>query len=304
MKKLTPVAIIALQDALTRAYWYKRGLKSFLLRALSDNLIVSQLDWNGTKRDTVIQLIDFLERRSNGTEELLRLCDAICELTDFSHLLMENDGERKAQDAKNAISQLRKLITPRQEEIEQEKIRKQKRIETERKKEEFKSTQQLLEEMRQKFLELSKGDNPQSRGYELEKVMIALFNLSELNPKSSFKIIGEQIDGAFTLENTHFLFEAKWHSKPIEKSELVSFEDKVVGKLENTLGLFLSINGFSADSLTAFGNRQEKRVILMDGMDLMAVLEQRISLSKLISRKKEIAATEGKILAGIQDILS
>lgn len=305
MKKLTPVAIVALQEALTLAYWYKSGLKSFLLRVLSDKLIVSRLDWEAKKRDTVIELVRYLENQPNGAEELLRLCDAICELTDFSHLLKEDNGVQKAQNAQQAIAQLKNLITPRQEEIEKEKIRKKNRAEAEKQKQEFKDTKQLLEDMCQKFLELSSNkDNPQMRGYELEKMMITLFELADLNPKSSFKIIGEQIDGAFVLENTHFLFEAKWHSKPIEKNELVSFADKVQGKLKTTLGLFLSINGFSQDSLTAFQNRQEPPVILMDGMDLMAVLEQRISLAKLISRKKEIASTEGKIFANIQEVLS
>ena len=178
-------------------------------------------------------------------------------------------------------------------------------MESEKQKQEFKNTKQILEDIRQKFLELSNDkSDPQKRGYELEPIMNKLFELEDLNPKSSFKTTGEQIDGAFVLENTHYLFEAKWHSKPIEKIELVSFADKVKGKLKTTLGLFLSINGFSQDSLTAFQQRQEPSVILMDGADLMAVLDQRISLSKLISRKKEIASTKGKIFANIQEILS
>ncbi|MBR3481726.1 MAG: hypothetical protein IKH45_02410 [Neisseriaceae bacterium] len=305
MQKLSAVAIIALQEALTYAYWYKSELKSFLLRVLSDNLIVSRLDWNTSKRDTVIELVRYLEKQHNGTEELLHLCNAICELTDFSHLLKEENGVQKAQNAKRAIEQLRTLITPRQEEIEKEKIRKKNRVESEKQKQEFKNTKQILEDIRQKFLELSNDkSDPQKRGYELEPIMNKLFELEDLNPKSSFKTTGEQIDGAFVLENTHYLFEAKWHSKPIEKIELVSFADKVKGKLKTTLGLFLSINGFSQDSLTAFQQRQEPSVILMDGADLMAVLDQRISLSKLISRKKEIASTKGKIFANIQEILS
>lgn len=305
MQKLSAVAITALQNALTYAYWYKSELKSFLLRVLSDNLIVSRLDWNTTKRDTVIELLEYLEKQPNGTEELLHLCNAICELTDFSHLLKEDDGVQKAQKAKYAIEQLRKLITPRQEEIEKEKIRKKNRAEAEKQKQEFKNTKQLLEDIRQKFLALSNDEsNPQNRGYELEKMMNDLFELEDLNPKSSFKTTGEQIDGAFVLENTHYLFEVKWHSKPIEKIELVSFADKVTGKLKTTLGLFLSISGFSQDSLTAFQQRQEPSVILMDGADLMAVLDQRISLSKLISRKKEIASTKGNIFANIYEILS
>lgn len=124
--------------------------------------------------------------------------------------------------------------------------------------------------------------------------MYRLFALNDLDPKASFKILGEQIDGAFSLENTEYLFEAKWQQQPINKADLVIFESKVKSKLENTLGLFLSIEGFSPEGVEAF-QAKDKVIILMDGSDLMAILEDRIKLAQLISRKKQIAAREGRI---------
>ena len=67
--------------------------------------------------------------------------------------------------------------------------------------------------------------------------------------KSSFKIIGEQIDGAFTFDGTDFLLEAKWQKEPIPASELYAFGGKITNKLKNTLGLFISIDGFSKDGI-------------------------------------------------------
>jgi hypothetical protein len=61
-------------------------------------------------------------------------------------------------------------------------------------------------------------------------------------------------------------------------------------KLDNTLGLFLSINGFSEDGAKAHSSGR-RVMLLMDGSDLMAVLEGRIDLIQLLLRKRREVAT-------------
>jgi hypothetical protein len=68
--------------------------------------------------------------------------------------------------------------------------------------------------------------------------MYDLFELFDLDPKASFRNTGEQIDGAFSLEGTDFLFEAKWRQDPSAASDLDAFAAKIRRKLENTLGVF------------------------------------------------------------------
>ncbi|MCO4166761.1 hypothetical protein L0F67_10025 [Actinobacillus suis] len=148
--------------------------------------------------------------------------------------------------------------------------------------------------MKQEFISLATSQDSQQRGFKLENLMNKLFTLNDLDPKAAFKIIGQQIDGAFTLDGIEFLFEAKWVKPPINNSDLAIFKEKVKSKLENTLGLFLSIDGFSEDGVAA-SQSSDKVMILMDGSDLMAVLEERISFIELINRKKQIAAREGRI---------
>jgi hypothetical protein len=38
--------------------------------------------------------------------------------------------------------------------------------------------------------------------------------------------VGEQIDGAFTLDGTEYLFEAKWHRELVNKAELAAFSER------------------------------------------------------------------------------
>jgi Restriction endonuclease len=129
-----------------------------------------------------------------------------------------------------------------------------------------------------------------------------IFELFDLDPKAAFKNVGEQIDGAFALQGTEYLFEAKWHKAPVSIQALDGFAAKVGRKLDNTLGLFLSINGFSADAVTLH-SAGRPRTILMDGADLMAVLEERIDFVSLLLRKKRHAAHTGGIYLPIHQII-
>lgn len=132
--------------------------------------------------------------------------------------------------------------------------------------------------------------------------MYDLFELFDLDPKASFKNLGEQVDGAFNLEGTDYLFEAKWQKEMVNKADLAAFSDKVRTKLENTLGVFLSINGFSADGIAAH-QAGGASIILMDGADLMAVLEERIDFVSLLLRKKRHASQTGNIFYTYYEML-
>jgi hypothetical protein len=124
----------------------------------------------------------------------------------------------------------------------------------------------------------------------------------DLDPKASFKIIGEQIDGAFTFDNTDYLLEAKWQTDPVNAGDLYKFAGKISGKLKNTLGLFISMNVFS-EECTQVKSEALKTMVLMDGEDLSVILEGRISLRDLLYRKRRHASRTGDIYLKAKDIL-
>ena len=165
------------------------------------------------------------------------------------------------------------------------------------------AVQQKLEELREEYYKLLASDQPQKRGFHLERIIRELFEIFDLDPKASFRITGEQIDGAFALEGTDFLFEAKWQQDLVGAAELDSLAGKLGRKLENTLGLFLSINGFSEDGIKAHASGR-RLILLMDGSDLMAVLEGRIDLFQLLLRKRRHASRTGNIYLRIHEILT
>lgn len=294
-KRLAPAAIPALKEALCAVYWYKADLRSFLQQCLSNPAILATLNWDSYKRQVVSDLVDYLVRdQDKYLGDLTRLCNAVCDLSTFQHLEQLEGGAQKAERARAAIAQLKGLVTPHQEarkeadDLAERQRRAAEKLRTNA------AVRQKLEDIKARYMALVVSSNVQGRGFELERVMYDLFELFDLDPKASFRNTGEQIDGAFSFDGTDYLFEAKWQQELVNAAALDSFASKVRRKLENTLGVFLSINGYSQDGIAAH-SAGGAVIILMDGADLMAVLEERIDFVSLLLRKKRHASQTGSI---------
>lgn len=302
-KKISAQAVIALKEALTNIYWRKQDLRQFIYLTIKNNLIVSTIDWdNNMKYESVSQLIDRMTARPDMYfEDLMLLLQETSNFNDFSHLKKWDDSEKKIQKAKDAVLKLRQqtkgyfdIIT----ELKEAETRRETNIQKMRSSMAF---SERLEDLKARFLSIATNENHHERGYDLEKLLNDLFILFDLDPKSSFKITGEQIDGAFTFDNQDYLLESKWQKKQLSASDLYEFGGKISGKLKNTLGLYISLEGFSNDCLKV-ESPILKSMILLDGLDLMMVLDGRIKLNDLIYLKRRHASQTGEIFYRISGV--
>jgi restriction endonuclease Mrr len=302
-KRLSPAATVALKEALCNIYWYKADLRSFLQQCLSNPAVLATLNWDNYKRQVVADLVECLCRdQERHLGDLTRLCNEVCNIRSFKHLEQLDGGEQKAQRARESVEQLRQIVQPHDEiEAERDAMAERQRRYAE-KLQANQAVREKLQEVKARYMALVTSPNKQGRGFDLEKVMYDLFELFDLDPKASFRNTGEQIDGAFSLEGTDYLFEAKWQQELVRAESLDAFSKKVERKLENTLGVFLSINGFSADGVAAHSSGRAS-IILMDGADLMAVFEDRIDFVSLLLRKKRHASRTGNLYLRIHEIL-
>ena len=302
-KKIAPAAVHSLKEALTSVYWYKPDLRGFLNQCLADPTILSHLDWSDFKRNIVGTLVDHLvDNQEEHQLDIIRLMSAVCEIRDFSHLRRLEDGETKSTHAKEAVDALRTHLTGHISIEEEARRAEERRQHAHARIMQVNEVKKRLEEIKTEFVKLIIDTDPQQRGYKLEKVIREIFELFDLDPTAAFRIDGEQIDGAFSFEGTDYLLEAKWQKKPVAAKELDGLAGKLSRKLDNTLGLFLSINGYSEEGVDRFSSGR-RMVILMDGRDLMAVLEGRIDLIQLLLRKRRHAAETGVIYLQIHEIL-
>lgn len=114
-----------------------------------------------------------------------------------------------------------------------------------------------------------------------------------LEPRLSYRPLGEEIDGSFVLNGRTMLLEAKWTQAPHPASSLYQFRGKVDGKLVGTIGLFVSMAGFSADAIDALVAGKHLNLILADGNDIREVVSRKVDIARMIDRKLRAAAEAG-----------
>jgi hypothetical protein len=304
-RRVSANAISALKDALTAAFWFKRDLYSYAKAAVAgEPTFLAGIDWtNQYKRDSVSTFVDRLVREQDEHQDvLLNLLVDVAAMTDFPQLLRVEDPEPKLTAAREAVARLKAVVEPYERTLMERQVTRERIDITKQAAEDRRATTERLNELKGRYLEvLALGPVP--RGFALEKLLTAVFDAFDLDPRGSFRVVGEQIDGGFTLDGEHFLLEAKWEQDPSPRNDLDVFAAKVRRRGENTLGLFVAINGFEPNAVEVHsGNRSP--IMLMDGADLYAVLEQRIDLQELLRRKRRETSMTGRILLTVSEILA
>lgn len=290
-KKISAQAVMALKEALSVIFWKRDDLKDFLKLSIENVSIIGTINWDSTKRESVKELIDRMTNRIDiYNTDLMNLLLAVTDLTEFPQLTFWDDDGSKTKTAKAAVANLRKhtkgyiQITQEQEEAAKRRRKNESKIAKN------KSLESELEDLKSLFNKIASNTNFQQRGFEFEKFLNTLFLLYELDPKGSFKNYGEQIDGAFTFDGTDYLLEAKWKQQ-VNRTDLASFTYKVESKLKIAMGLIITINGLTPEAISP----EFKSIIVMDSIDLIAILDGRVRLTDLLYKKRRKANETGKI---------
>jgi hypothetical protein len=135
----------------------------------------------------------------------------------------------------------------------------------------------------------------QSRGQQFELVLNGLARDEGLDPRTRYRPDGEEIDGSFVLDGRTILLEAKWHTSPLPASSLYAFQGKVDGKLVGTVGVVISMSGFSDKAADALTIGKSLNVVLLDGDDFRACLSKPPGIAGVMRTKLRAAAEEGVV---------
>jgi hypothetical protein len=305
VERISPVAYQALRDALACAFWFKKNLRVFLRSSLRDQPdLLARLDFDLSKRETADQLISLLVNREDRLRaSTIQLMRDLSEKTSFPDIegLEPADREYRLKQAKEAVAVLLSVIEPYAQDQAAKQASELLLREQAGRQASIRRFSDELAALKGVFLELAQGSDPQRRGLELERLLNDLFALFDLEPRFSYVIGTEQIDGSFRFDTDDYIVEARWRALPTSRGDGDVFAKKVERKGKNALGLFVSVNGFSADFLQEYSTRTP--FITLDGGDLMAVLEERMALTELISAKKRHANDTGSCHFPISQVL-
>ena len=138
--------------------------------------------------------------------------------------------------------------------------------------------------LKNRFLQIGQL-KPQDRGYAFEKFLHDIFDLYNFNPRPSFRIIGEQIDGSIEFEHQYYLIEAKWQANSINEADILILDGRVSGHSGIGRGIFITCGSFSIDGIAAYQRLRPSSIFGIDGQDLYYILEKSLPLNEIIRRK-------------------
>lgn len=305
-KRLHPQAYDALTEALASFQWYKSDFSDMTTALFAaDPSLLTGIDLTaGTKRDISREIVRRL-RVGEGKYQALTVA-LLVTLADydpaFPHLARLVDGAEKVQAAQVALAEVSRVVGQHKALIDDAASRKAVDAAAAAAAARAWGRSQDLETLRADFYALSAMTDPQRRGLALEPFLRRLFALFDMDPRGAFVLHGEQIDGAFTFDTDDYLLEARWRRDRVDPKQVRDFLGKVAEKTHRTSGLLVSIDGFTSEAV-ALLRRTGSRLLLMDGVDLAAVLQGALGLGELLLRKRRHANDTGDPYLSASDML-
>lgn len=157
------------------------------------------------------------------------------------------------------------------------------------------------------FDEASSDDtDPQRRGYLLEDLLNRTFQMHGISVLRGFRRNSgaEQIDAAFEMDGWHYIVECRWRAELADIRELDGLYGQVERSGRQTMGLFLSINGWSQHVVPTMKQNPNKSILLMEGYDLRTVLAQPFDLRRLLKAKVSALNLEAEPYFSVSRLLS
>lgn len=164
------------------------------------------------------------------------------------------------------------------------------------------------EQLKDEFQRLSDDANfptaadKRRRGRDFERLIYNLLDNEGLQQNTAFRPNGEEIDGSFILGHSVFLIEAKWHISEMPASSIYQFKGKVDGKLVGTIGVYLSMSGFSGEAVDALTFGKSINILLFDNEDFKTCINEENGFTKVLLEKLRVATEKGTVFFQIKSV--
>ncbi|SRR6266480_504129 len=120
--------------------------------------------------------------------------------------------------------------------------------------------------------------------------LVAFF---EMTNRRLYVFAGRQVDGSITVEGTTYLTELKFTKEQANAPDVDTFLAKVNDKADNTMGIMISMSGYSKTAIQQASGRKTP-LILMDYSHVYLVLGGTWTLPEVVSRLRRHASQTGQ----------
>lgn len=291
--KITPHLITLTYDTALKSFWRKETLKKFLRECHIAESHLSSFSVDETKRAFLDRTFNGLQKNDKGKAVIYKLASNLADQTSFPDLLNLEDSTIKLSQAKSSVSELKKYLTKQNEDIrnEQEKEATKNRAREEKTKIQRAQTDKTKLEERLKLLQPNLGK--QQGGYDFQDWFFDLLDFTEITNRRPYVSNGRQIDGSLTLEGTTYLIELKFTATQSSSTDIDSLKAKVESKADNTMGIMLSISGYSSVAISEASGKKTA-LLLLDAAHVYLYLVGSMKFDEILTRVRRHASQTGE----------
>jgi hypothetical protein len=279
--RFTPHLVDLTFDAALRSFWRKNALSNFLQRSE----IAGLPPWlpDESKRDYLNRIFALLPTSDRGKAKILQLAHFLADQTTFPDLQGWEDTAEKLDAAKRSVAALRSYLREQDESLATEQQRQQARQRLREAQMKARESQQSLQSLSDRLAELSGDIGTAEAGRAFENWFYTLMQFSEIAARRPYIVDGRQIDGSVTIGDTTYLVECKFTAEQTGASDIDVFRAKVEAKADNTMGIFVSISGYSSVAVAGASGKKTP-LLLLDHSHLYRVLGGVSSFRDVVER--------------------
>jgi hypothetical protein len=291
--KITPRLIELTYEAVLKSYWRKNALRKFLIASHVASNFVATWSEDESKRDLLDRLFQKLQTTDKGNAVIYQMARSLSEQSTFPDLRNWEDSTQKIQDASKAVQELKAYLKKQDEEIKYEKDREetQQRARVERERIQRSLTDKT--KLQQRLDAMHPNVGTQEGGYTFEDWFYQLLDYCEIPNRRPYKTDGRQIDGSLTHEGTTYLVELKFTKDQSGATDIDSLKAKVNKMADNTMGIMISISGYSSVAISE-ASGSKTTLIIMDASHLYLFLSGSMGFGEIISRVRRHASQTGE----------
>lgn len=291
--RLTPYYINLVYDACLKSFWRKKALSKFLRQSGVAETFISTWGTEESKRDFLDRLFVELPKSDRGRSGLLRMSTFLMDQESFPDLQGWEDSTQKIKAANDAVSKLRVYHSKQQVELQSVEETLKAKQEFAKRQQEVTRSQQTLQKLNDRLNELGRELGSQEAGYRFQDWFYDLLDFSEIPNRKPYVHNGRQIDGSVTVSGTTYLVELKFTAEQAGAVDIDTFHKKVTTKADNTMGIMVSISGYSSVAQQeASGERTP--LLLLDHGHIYLVLGGIMGLGEVVDRVRRHASQTGE----------
>jgi len=291
--KITPRLIELTYEAALKTYWRKDALRKFLRASHVAESFISTWASDESKRELLDRLFQRLQGSDKGKAVIFQMAQSLSEQRTFPDLRNWEDSDAKIQNAHKAVQELKGYLDQQGKEIKTEQDRKNAQEKARKEKQKIQRSLTDKFKLQTNLDAMHSKVGTQKGGYEFESWFYELLDFCEINNRKPYNSDGRQIDGSLTLEGTTYLIELKFTKKQSGASDIDSLKAKVNKMADNTMGIMISISGYSSVAIKdASGSKST--LLVFDASHLYLFLSGAMGFSDIISRVRRHASQTGQ----------